>query len=32
MLDELSDAEVLDWSRGCIDSLSVGAKYACATQ
>jgi len=32
MLDELSDAEVLDWSRGCIDSLSVRAESACAAQ
>ena len=32
VLDELSDAEVLDRSRGCIDSVSVRAKSACAAQ
>ena len=32
VLNELSDAEVLDWSRGCIDSLSVRAKSACAAK
>jgi hypothetical protein len=32
MLDELSDAEVLEWSRGCIDSLSVRAESACAAK
>jgi hypothetical protein len=26
VLDELSDAEVLDWSRACINAVSVRAK------
>jgi hypothetical protein len=26
VLDELSDADVLDWSRACIDAVSVRAK------
>ena len=26
VLDELSEAELIDWSRGCIDSVSVRVK------
>ncbi len=26
VLDELSEAQLIDWSRGCIDSVSVRAK------
>jgi hypothetical protein len=26
VLDELSQAELLDWSRGCIDGVSVRSK------
>jgi hypothetical protein len=28
VLDELSEAELIDWSRGCGDSVSVRAKGA----